>query len=345
MEKSDGRVLYLGTSSGVFRARDNGKGGLFEIEPIGCEGKDVTGVAVDREDPRRIYAATRNDGMWRTPDGGETWEEINKGILYKEIWSLAQHPRTGELFAGTSPPSIFKSRDGGDTWTDCSAIRRLEDSLHWTFPPPPHIAHIKDITLSEDDPSLIFAAIEEGWVIRSTDGGSSWETLKQGVSFDSHSVLIMPDNPAVLLATSGEGVFRSENGGDKFVRSDTGIVGGFMGRGYMGNAAVHKARPSVIFTGAASAPPPFWFMQKEGAKGMFYRSDDAGKTWSRLEGPGVPEATRGAPRTAVLDPEDPDRLLYGMTDGSVWMSEDAGKSFRLVVEGLSGWIAAIVFAP
>jgi photosystem II stability/assembly factor-like uncharacterized protein len=346
MDKSSGLVLYLGTASGVFRASDNGKGGLFDIERVGCEGKDVTGVALDPRDPRRLYVASRNDGMWRTTDGGATWQEINKGILYKEIWSLAQHPVTGELFAGTSPPSIFKSRDGGDTWTDCPTIRRLEDSLHWTFPPPPHIAHIKDIALREDDPSLIFAAIEEGWVIRSTDAGSSWETLKQGVSFDSHSVTLMPDNPSVLLATSGEGVFRSENGGDKFVRSDKGITGGgFGGRGYMGTAAVHKARPNVVFTGAADAPPPFWYTRKEGAKGAFYRSDDAGNTWSRLEGPGVPEALRGAPRTTVLDPEDPDRLFYGMTDGSVWMSEDAGKSFRLIVEGLPGWIAAIVFAP
>jgi photosystem II stability/assembly factor-like uncharacterized protein len=281
--------------------------------------------------------------MWRTIDGGATWHEINKGILYKEIWSLAQHPLTGELFAGSSPPSIFKSRDGGDTWADCAAIRKLEDSLHWTFPPPPHIAHVKDITLREDDTGVIYAAIEEGWVIRSTDAGSTWETLKHGVSFDSHSVTVMPGNPSVLLVTSGEGLYRSENGGEKFVRSDTGIVGGFMGRGYMGTAAVHKARPDVVFTGAADAPPPFWFTRKEGAKGAFYRSDDAGKTWARLEGPSVPEATRGAPRSTFIDPEDPDRVIYGMTDGSVWMSEDAGRSFRLIAEGLPGWIAAITF--
>jgi hypothetical protein len=148
----------------------------------------------------------------------------------------------------------------------------------------------------------------------------------------------------VLLATSGVGIFRSENGGDRFVRSDEGIVRGFLGGGYIGTAAVHKARPNVLFTGAADAPPPFWFTRSEGAKGAFYRSEDYGKTWLRLSGPGIPEGTRGAPRSTVIDPEDPDRVIFGMTDGSAWMTEDSGKSFRLIAEGLTGWIAAVIFA-
>lgn len=330
-------VLLVGTNNGLFQARDRG-GDLYELSSLGPEGKIVMGFTVDPRDPQRIYAATQNDGMWRTTDRGRSWQEINKGILYKELWSLAQHPTTGDLYAGSQPPSIFKSTDGGDTWTDCRKIRSLEDSLHWTFPPPPHLAHVKHIALSAEDPSLVYGAIEEGWLIRSADGGATWETQKQGVSFDSHSVLLIPGEPSVVLATSGGGVFRSENAGESFKRSDKGIPAGITGGGYMGTAAVHPERPRVIFTGAAELPPPFWFTRSEGAKGFFYRSDDQGKSWSRLEGS---EATRAAPRSTFIDPADPDRVFFGMTDGSIWLTPDGGKSLRKVVEGLSGWIAAI----
>lgn len=331
-------ILLLGTNNGIFQARDHG-GDLYETTPLGPEGKIVMGLAVDPNDPRRIHAATQNDGMWRTTDGGRTWHETNKGILYKDLWSLACHPTTGALYAGSQPPSIFKSTDGGDTWTDCRKIRALEDSLHWTFPPPPHIAHVKHITLSAEDPNLVYGAVEEGWLIRSADGGATWETQKQGVSFDSHSVLLLPGEPSVVLATSGNGVFRSENGGESFKRSDKGIPAGFTGGGYMGTAAVHPARPQVIFTGAAELPPPFWFNRAQGANSAFYRSDDQGRTWSRL--PGSPESLRAAPRSTFIDPANPDRVFYGMTDGSVWHTPDGGQSFRKVVQGLSGWIAAI----
>lgn len=331
-----GTVLVLGTSKGIFQASE-GKGDLYDLTSLGLESKIVMDLAVDPRDARRIYAATQNDGMWRTTDRGESWHEINKGILYKEIWSLAQHPKTGDLYAGTSPPSVFKSTDGGDTWTDCRSIRQLEDSLHWTFPPAPHIAHVKHLALRPDDPSIVFGAIEEGWVIRSKDAGASWETLKQGVSFDAHSVLLLPDNPSVVIATSGAGLFRSENGGATFERSDEGIAKGITGGGYMGTAAVHPERPQVIFTGASEVPPPFWLTRPQGANGVLYRSDDQGKTWKRL----TQEPLRAAPRTVFIDPEDPDRVFFGMSDGSVWHTPDGGRSCRKVVEGVTGWISSI----
>ena len=100
--------------------------------------------------------------MFRSQDGGDTWHETNEGIIYKEIWWMEQHPATGELYAGTGPASVFKSVDGGDTWQDCPQLRSLPETIDWTFPPPPHIAHVKGLALTPDDPNRIFGAVEEG---------------------------------------------------------------------------------------------------------------------------------------------------------------------------------------
>ncbi|HEX6513261.1 MAG TPA: hypothetical protein VF157_13240 [Chloroflexota bacterium] len=331
--------LYAGGTAGVCRATLEGDN--LNLEVLGPQGRNISKVLVDLFEPTRIYAGGYDDGMFRSDDGGRSWNEINQGIRYKSIWSIAQHPKTGELWVGTEPASIFHSSDSGETWIDCHKLRDMEECVHWTFPRAPHFAHVKNIALRDDDPETVYAAIEEGWVVRSTDGGKAWETLKQGVAFDAHAVTLVPGRPDTVLAASGAGLFRSDNRGDKFERSEEGIKAGFLGGGYMSPVAVHAARPNVMFCGAADVPPPWWFTRAEGANGSFYRSDDEGRTWRKLSN-GVPEGLRPGPVGVAIDPEDPDRVFWGTTDGTIWMTEDGGESIRKAAEGVPSRLASLV---
>jgi photosystem II stability/assembly factor-like uncharacterized protein len=81
-----------------------------------------------------------------------------------------------------------------------------------------------------------------------------------------------------------------------------------------------------VFTAAAAVPPPGW-SRPEGAHSAVYRSGDQGKTWARLTG-GLPEDMTAAPRAVAGDPVDPDAVCIGMTDGTIWLTEDGGESFR-----------------
>jgi photosystem II stability/assembly factor-like uncharacterized protein len=321
------RILYIGTAEGLYQAAPDNGG--YKFRPAGLQGKGAlrSPVVIDRQNSRRMYAATSRGGMFRSEDRGESWREINEGILYKEAWSLAQHPMTGELVLGTGPSSIFKSNDGGDSWTDCEQLRNLPETEDWTFPGPPHISHVKGVALSASDPKIIFGAIEEGWLIRSKDGGESWENIKAGTEFDSHSVAVMPNDPNVVIATSGKSFYKSVDGGDHFLKCAAGLD-----RRYMAQAAFHPSRPRTFLTAAAAVPPPFW-RRPEGADTAFYRSDDQGESWRRLSG-GLPEYFKTAPRAVAGDPEDPKTFLFGMTDGAVWMTEDAGESFRQILAGM-----------
>ncbi len=325
MATSDDRVLYLGTQGGVFRAEPNGGDG-YTARPLGLqsEGGVRAKVLVDQSDPTLIFVGTSKGGMFRSPDGGKSWEEINKGITYKEIWSVAQHPATGEIVIGTGPVSIYKSSNRGDSWEDCEGIRGLKDSEEWTFPNPPHVAHVKGLDLAGD---RIFCALEEGWLVRSLDAGKTWETIRQGTHFDSHSVITMPDDPAKVISTSGHGVYRSEDGGATFVDSSAGLD-----CQYLAQIVVHPKRPATLFTAAAEVPPPFW-RRPEGANAGFFRSEDQGKSWHRVSG-GLPSQIKPAPRATAGDPDDPDAYFVGMTDGSVWMSEDGGATFRQILTGV-----------
>lgn len=321
------RVLYVGTADGLYLAERDGD--AYQARPIGLQGKGAIRypVVVDCADPGRIYAGTNRAGMYRSDDRGRTWREINEGIVYKEIWSVAQHPRTRELIVGTGPASIFKSADGGDTWTESEQIKRLPTTREWTFPNPPHIAHVKGLGLCDEDPSLVYGSIEEGWAVRSRDGGVTWEQLKDGLEFDLHYINVMPDDRRKIVATSGDGVYRSFDGGDTWQESCEGLS-----CRYLAPLVVHPARPDVLFTAAAAVPPPFW-RRPEGADAAFFRSENQGASWAKLEG-GLPAHFTAAPRATASDPEGPDVYFVGMTDGTVWMSENAGGSFRQVCAGL-----------
>jgi photosystem II stability/assembly factor-like uncharacterized protein len=327
MTNRSDRVLYIGTADGLYEAKSEGNGHL--ASSLGLQGKGAlrSAVVVDREDSRRIYAATAKSGVYRSEDGGRSWREINDGIIYKEAWSLVQHPKTGELCVGTGPSSVFKSSDGGDTWKDCEQLRSLPETIDWTFPRPPHVSHVKGLALCADDPKIIIGAVEEGWVVRSRDGGATWQNIKEGVEFDAHSVAVMPDNQTVVMATSGKGVYRSTNGADSFVNCSDGLD-----CRYMAQLVVHPARPKVLFTAAAAVPPPLW-RRPEGAGSAFYRSENQGNSWERLSG-GLPSHFKAAPRAVAGDPEEPNSFFVGMTDGTVWSTQDGGESFRRIVADL-----------
>lgn len=334
MTDSD-RVLYLGTSLIPIAGISAGVEGIYRLtlngEPkLVCLGLQDQGWVVppvlDRDDRDTIYAGTARGGVFRSADGGRTWRETNRGLVYKEVWSLAQHPLTGELFVGTQPAAIFRSQDRGDTWQECEYLRGMFTRKDWSFPGPPFIAHVKYLDLPAADPSLLFAAVEEGWLLRSTDGGDTWLNVKLGTAFDAHSVTVMPDDPTVVLHTGGTGVYRSTDGGERFEQIRDGIQ-----QSYMTPVALHPDRPAVLFAAAAEVPPPFW-RRPDGGNSAFYRSDDQGRSWRTLTG-GLPEHLSAAPRWVTVDPADPDTVYFCMSDGTLWLTRDGGEKFDLVQLG------------
>jgi len=319
--------IYISTQTGLLRGALNA--GIRDIAAVGPRDAGLVRapIVIDFHDPDRLYLGTRRGGMFRSDDRGKTWHEKNDGLIYKEVWSVVQHPTTGEVYVGTGPASVFKSTDYGDTWTFCEQLHSLRETIDWTFPNPPHVAHVKGIGLCREDPNLVFGAVEEGWLIRSKDGGATWECLKAGTTIDSHTVSVMPNDRRVLVSASGNGIFRSEDSGDHFALSSAGLT-----REYVSQIAFHESEPEILFTAAAEVPPGLW-RRPEGANTKFFRSDDQGRSWNELGG-GLPEKMTAAPRATAARSGQPGSFLVGMNDGSIWMTTDYGASFDRIATGL-----------
>jgi photosystem II stability/assembly factor-like uncharacterized protein len=280
------------------------------------------------DDPRRLYAGSTRAGFFVSEDQGESWREMNRGMRYKDVWSIAQHPQTKTLWAGTCPTDVFRSDDHGETWRECESLQMLRTTQGWTGPVPPHVSRMKSLAIDPHDPAAVYGAIEEGWAVRSLDGGASWEQLAEGMDHDGHWITVMPDDSNVVIATGGKGVFRSTDRGATFTKAK-----GFDEYHYTpAYVVVRPSRPHELLTAATAIGPGGW--NKPEAPGLaFARSEDQGETWRILEH-AVDADFHPVPRGLVGDPDDPEVCFAGMTDGSVWMSRHGGERFERILGGL-----------
>ena len=200
VSESDNNVLYVGTGEapirgvttssgdGMWKSTDAGKtwthigleksGQIAKIE-IHPANPDVAWVAVQGQ----IWAPNEERGVFRTTDGGKTWEHVlkvsantgatdlsldptNPRILYAAMWNHGRKPWF--IHSGGTDGGIYKSNDAGDTW------KKLTGGL-------PEMVGKIGVDVSASNPDRVYAIIEaepeKGGLWRSDDAGESWSLI------------------------------------------------------------------------------------------------------------------------------------------------------------------------
>lgn len=175
-------------------------------------------------------------------------------------------------------------------------------------------------------PTIFVGTVGQG-VWRSHDGGETFARASAGMLLEADvRALAVTSSGSLLYAGTNAGLYRSENGGDRWDRLD----GPFdPGRGWPGGIAlwsllVDPRRPERLFVGACPA--------------ALYRSEDAGATWTTLNAGLTPEcAPLGFSRVTCLlaDPQEPETIWAGVEIDGAWRSEDGGDTWERRSEGLS----------
>lgn len=194
---SDPNVVYVGMGEspvrgnvshgdGIYKSVDAGKTwkhiGLSDSRHIGRvrvhpKNSDIVYVAA----MGHLFGANQERGVFRSKDGGKTWEKVlfrsdkagafdlildpsNPNTIYATIWEVRRTPYS--LISGGEGSSIYKSTDGGDTWTDISKNKGL----------PSGVLGKIGITVSPVNPNRLWAMVEakQGGLYRSDDAGETW---------------------------------------------------------------------------------------------------------------------------------------------------------------------------
>ena len=303
--------LVLGTDEGVFAFHpDSGK---FHAED-GPGARVMLAAAGET-----VYAVTDAAAVWRR-SGHNQWELMTERAVEDLPWTVGADARVpGLVWLGVSPAMVYRSGDGGATWTGCYSFNEIPGRETWTFPPPPHIPHVRSIFPDPAQAGGVYVGVEEGGVFRSVDDGATWESLNEGLFFDVHEVMAAPDAHH-LYATTGSGFHRSEDGGQSWRLVKEGLD-----RPYTMPLVAAPEDPALLYTAAAGTPPPGWRTNGT-ANAAIYRSEDGGVHWSQLA-EGLPASFETMVRTMVAGP---DGALMAASASDLYLSEDRGEHWRLV---------------
>jgi photosystem II stability/assembly factor-like uncharacterized protein len=302
--------LYAATGDGI--ARLDEADGAWSVE-LFLSGSGAQCLAVDPRDPDTVYAGLRERGVRRTGDGGRTWADC--GLPEPGVFSLAVSPVNGAVYAGTEPSRLFRSDDGGETWRELEALQDLPSRPTWSFPPRPWTSHVRWIAPSPHDADLLLVGIELGGLMRSTDGGATWEDHRPGAQPDVHSLAWHPTAEGRAYEAGGGGAAWSDDAGETWHPADDG-----RDRNYTWSVALDPEDPDVWSVSASTGPFAAHGGRDPEAKIYRRRGDEP---WEPVDG-GLPDPLEAMPYALVASDE---RLFAGFADGRLWESRDRGDSW------------------
>lgn len=326
--------LYIGTDSGLTVLSGDGESwSPFQEVLPGKFVRAMTTVA----GVNAAYACVVKDGLYASHDGGASWQLALPGNIH----SVAVDPRNSTtIYAGSEPVGLFRSDDAGRHWRELTALCEQPDSVtdKWWFPQYPHESHVLSIFVDWHDPRLLCVGLEHGGILRSTDGGASWQDISAGIEYiDIHTVKGDPRQANLYYTATARGFYRSERHGQDWLFAERGID-----RSYFHDLVVIPSEPPALFLTTANGTPPAW-LRKEKAQSAIFRSLDGGVNWQQLRG-GLPASMERMIWNLSADADNPDHLYAGTGEaqgqrsensasrGAVWLSRDCGDSWTQIYE-------------
>ncbi|MGA2374960.1 MAG: glycoside hydrolase [Candidatus Sulfotelmatobacter sp.] len=321
---SQPNVFYVGqVNGGVWKTDDYGRTWtpIFDHEST----QSIGAIAVALSNPDTIYVASGEglhrpdlsigNGIYKSTDAGKTWTHLGLRDGF-QIPALAIDPRDpnrvfaavlGHPYGPNNERGLFRSTDGGQTWQ--KVISKDENT------------GASDVEIDPSNPDTIYASMWEaregpwedgnlfngtgGGLFKSTDGGSTWHALTNGLPKDLSqiNVAIVPTNSRRLYATiamsSGKLAFyRSDDGGDDWAQTtDDPRPSGRIGGGDLAIPKVDSKNADIVYCVST----------------VTMRSTDGGKTWSGF---------RGAPggddyQNLWINPNNPNIILIVSDQGAI----------------------------
>jgi len=302
--------LYAATADAVVRLDETA--GRWMVERT-LERSGAQCLALDPSDPDTVYAGLRQGGVRRTTDGGRTW--VDCVLPAAQVFSVAFSAADGAVYAGTEPSALYRSDDGGENWRELDALLELPSRPTWSFPPRPWTSHVRWIAPSPHDAALLLVGIELGGLMRSTDGGETWQDHRPGAQPDVHSLAWHPRVPDRAYEAGGGGAAWSVDGGETWQPADEG-----RDRHYTWSVAVAPETADVWFVSASTGP--FAAHGGRDPQAGIYRR--AGEGWQELDG-GLPQPLPAMPYALVATEG---RLFAGLANGELYESGDRGERWR-----------------
>ncbi len=305
---ADGARLYAGTQHGLFvwRSRNGGWDEVGRAFPDAV----IDSIAGGRQRPEPVYAGVAHDGLYRTEDGGRSWDRVLEG----DIRAVRVDPVDDRVvYAGTEPVHLYRSEDDGARWEELAALPAMPETVRekWWTPYPPHCGHIRNIFVHPDDTNVLYLCLEHGGVVRSFDRGASWEDVSDGIDYvDMHLLGNLPGSQSRYYVTSARGLFTSDDPAQGWVRAEQGMTRNYF-HDFLFLPPARAGSPPTMLIATGDESPGFWRREQRGARAAVFRSDDCAASWHRV-GRDLPDEMHAMIWALAPHPSDPDAVFAGV---------------------------------
>ena len=322
-------TFYMGsTGGGVWKTINAGQSwsnisdGYFGAASMGS-------IDVADSDPNVIYAGTGSDGlrsnvsigrgMYKSIDAGKTWSHVGLRDA-GQLASVIIHPTNPEVafaaaignpFKPAQQRGVYRTRDGGRTWDRVLFISDSTGGVDLEFQPGSPGTIYAAMWRAERKPWTIISGAREGGIYKSTDSGTTWAKLTNGLpnalvgKADFAVSAAKPERLYVLIeAKPGGGLYRSDDAGRSFIPVDTVTRGLITRPFYYTNIDADPTNADIVYVGTES----------------FYKSIDGGKNWTTMATP------HGDNHDLWINPQNPSVMIQA-NDGGANVSLDGGRSW------------------
>jgi hypothetical protein len=355
------RVL-VGTRKGAFvMTSDAGRKDWTINGPL-FPGWEIYHVKGSPADPDRVWASQSTgwfgQQIQRSDDGGATFNPVGSDIRYDgptgthqwydgtphpwefaRVWHLEPSLTDPDaVYAGVEDAALFRSDDAGASWRELPGLRNHESGPDWQ--PGAGGMCLHTIILSDKEPDRIVTAISAAGAFRSDDKGETWKPINRGLRSEGipdpnaevghcvHHIAAHPARPDTLFMQKHWDVMRSDDAGDSWreISGDLPTDFGFA-------IDVHAHEPETVYVVPIKSDSEHFPLD---GQLRVYRSRSGGGEWEPLTA-GLPQqhcyvdVLRDA---MAVDALDDCGIYFGTTGGQVYVSDNAGDSWRPIVRDL-----------
>ncbi len=290
---------------------------------------EVRAIAIHPNDPHIVYLGTQ-EGPYRSTDSGDHWQRLGFLDSGMVVWSIIFHPHDPQImYLGTAPAIVYRSDNGGDSWQRLTVVESIGD-VKMGFP-----TRVIRMTIDPTHPDEVYAGLEVGGVVRSLDGGKTWDDCTKALldlverdhlesqlgsdtntegMMDTHALAVSPARPGTVFLATRMGMFCSPDRGDTWQEMEIWRASPFS---YARDVQVAPHDPNTLY--AALSPAAI------SKAGSIYRSQDLGQTWQRFDHDVTPRRTMMAVAPSRQDSE----CVYGVNSiGQVFGTQDGGTTWN-----------------